>query len=166
MPNPQSRVPAGAMVAASHLSRYPFWYPNGAIRGDLDYDFFGYGISFTGTNVLPASQSLTLPININSDSAFMVLSVAAVVTQTDNTTFLLQRPVLVQLNEGGGARNLFNTQVHMDTIMGTAENPTYWDVPKLLLPNSTLNVALQNLSAVALNVHITFKGFKIFGFQK
>lgn len=161
--NPQSRVPAAALA---HFGRYPFWFPTGAIRKELDYDFFGYGVSFTGTNVLAASGSLTLPININSDSAFMVLSVAAAVTQTDNTTFLLQRPILVQLNEGGGARNLFNTPVHMDTIMGTAENPTYWDVPKLLLPNSTFNVTLQNLSAVALNVHITFKGFKIFAYQK
>jgi hypothetical protein len=163
---PPARIPAAALIDGMRAGKYPFWYPEGAIRNKLDYDFFAYGVSFTGTNVLTASQTITLPININSDSAFLILSAAMVETATDNTTFLTQFPILVQLNEGGGARNLFNAPQHANNVFGTGEQPKYWDVPKLLLPNSTFNVQLQNLEAVNRNVHVTFSGFKIFGWQK
>ncbi len=163
---PPSRIPAAALVEGIQAGKYPFWYPSGAIRNRLDYDFFTYGVSFTGTNVLTASATVTLPININSDSAFLILSAAMVETDTANTTFLTNRPILCQLSEGGGARNLFSTPIHVDNVFGTAENPCYWDVPKLLLPNSSFNVQLQNLEATNRNVHVAFKGFKIFGFQK
>jgi hypothetical protein len=132
----------------------------------LDYDAFSYGLSFTGNNRLLASQTITLPIAINSDSAFLILSSTMVVTSVDNLTFLASWPILVQLNEGGGSRNLFNTPQHAMNVFGTAQRPYYWQVPKLLMPNSTFNVTLQNLEATDRHVHVTFSGFKIFGWSR
>lgn len=163
---PPARTPAAALADSLRIGRFPFWFPVGAIQHKLDFDFFAYGVDFAGTNVLLASQTLTIPININSDSAFLILSATMVETDTANTTFLTNRPLLCQLSEGGGARNLFNTPLHVDNVFGTAEEPCYWDVPKLLLPNSTFNVQLQNLEAVNRNVRVAFKGFKIFGWTQ
>lgn len=161
-----TRIPAGAVKESLDSARFPFWFPRAAIGMNLDYDFFTYGVSFTGTNALPVSGTLTLPININSDSAFMILSATMVETDTGNTVFLMNRPLLCQLSEAGGSRSLFNTPQHVDNVFGTGENPKYWDVPKLLLPNSVLNVTLQNLEATNRNVHVSFSGFKLFAFQK
>lgn len=156
-----SRIPAGALIDALQSGRYPFWFPEGA--KNLAIDYFAYGTSFLP---LGASASTTNPININSDSAFFILSACLVETDTANTTFFLNRPLLCNLQEGGSSRGLFNQALHVDNVYGTAEEPKYWDIPKLLLPNSTFNVTIQNLEAVARNVYVTFHGFKLYQFAK
>ena len=157
----QTRIPADRLLDAINSGRYPFWFPNGA--RDLALDYFAYGTDFTP---LALSATTTNAIAINSDSAFFILAATLVETFTDNTTFMAQRPLLCQLAEAGGARNFFNTPLHVDNVFGTAELPMVWPLPKLLLPNSTFNVQLQNLEAVARNVRVAFHGFKVFNFKK
>lgn len=158
MPAPASRIPASALINA--LS-YPFWFPQEA--RNLALDFFSYGANFAP---LGASATATQAIQINSDSAFMILSATMVETATDDTTFLANRPLLVTLTTGGAALSLSNTPIHADNWFGTAQEPNYWDVPKVLLPNTTFNVQLQNLEATARNVRVAFHGFKLFRFTK
>jgi hypothetical protein len=159
------RIPAQALWEALNSGRYPFWFPEEArIPGrELAMDYFAYGTDF---EPLAASATTTRSIQINSDSAFMVLSATMVETDTANTTFLANRPLLVSLSTGGAALNLSNTPIHADNWFGTAEEPKYWDVPKVLLPNTTFNVQLQNLEATARNVRVAFHGFKLFKFTK
>ncbi|MGH3589537.1 MAG: hypothetical protein ACRDRF_00670 [Pseudonocardiaceae bacterium] len=156
-----ARIPTAALIDALAGSRYPFWFPQEA--KDLAIDYFAYGTDF---EPLGASATTTRSIQINSDSAFMVLSAVMVETDTGNTVFFANRPLLVQLATGGAALNLFNQALHADNVFGTAEEPKYWDVPKVLLPNTTFNVTLQNLEAVARNVRVAFHGFKLFQFSK
>lgn len=156
-----ARIPAQALVDALRSGGYPFWFPENAKNLALDY--FAYGTDFTP---LGASATTTRSIQINSDSAFLVLSAVMVETATDDTTFLLNRPLLVSLATGGAALNLSNTPIHADNWFGTAQEPKYWDVPKVLLPNTTFNVTLQNLEATARNVRVAFHGFKIFQYTK
>jgi hypothetical protein len=158
MPAPASRIPASALVAALG---YPFWFPQEA--RNLAFDFFSYGANFAP---LGASATSTQAIQINSDSAFMIMSATMVETATDDVTFLANRPLLVTLTTGGAALSLSNTPIHADNWFGTAEEPNYWDVPKILLPNTTFNVQLQNLEATARNVRVAFHGFKLFRFTK
>lgn len=158
---PVSRIPANALLDAIRGGNYPFWFPEAA--KNLAIDYFAYGANFTP---LSASATTTQAIQINSDSAFMVLSATMVETATDNTTFLANHPLLVQLSTGGAALNLSNTPIHADNWFGTAENPKYWDVPKILLPNTTFNVQLQNLEATDRNIRVAFHGFKLFSFTK
>jgi hypothetical protein len=157
------RIPAQALDEAVRrlATSWPFWFP--AEARNLALDYFVYGTDF---EPLAASTTTTRAIQINSDSAFMVLSATMVETETNNTTFMANRPLLVSLSTGGAALNLSNTAIHADNWFGTAEQPKYWDVPKILLPNTTFNVQLQNLEAAERNVRVAFHGFKLFRFTK
>lgn len=157
---PVSRIPAEALKEALGNGQYPFWFPKKA-RG-LAMDYFVYGTDFVP---LALSATQNNAIQINSDSAFLVLSAVLVETATDNTTFFANRPLLADLSTGGASLSLSNTPIHVDNWFGTAEEPKYWDVPKLLLPNTTFNVQLQNLEAVARNVRVAFHGFKLFRYR-
>lgn len=151
------------LAEAMALGRYPWWYPDGAKGKAVDY--FIYGVDFTGANVLGANQTLQLPININGDSAFCTLSAVVVETDTGNTVFLAQQPVLVRISDAGSGRFLSNIAIHMSNWFGTAEQPKYWDIPKIYAPNSVVQTECQNLEAVARNVRLAYHGFKIFDFR-
>jgi len=148
------------LAKAITMGRFPWWYPKDA-RG-LAIDYFVYGTDFT-----PLALSATTQNNINIDgsSAFVVLSSVLVETATDNTTFLALSPLLFKLQDSGSGRYLSNHAVHANNWFGTAQEPKYWDIPKILAPNTTLGVEVQNLEAVARNVRVDFHGFKIFGFK-
>lgn len=156
-----TRLPGAMLLDAINSGRYPYWYPEQA--KNLAVDYFAYGTDFAP---LLANANTTNPIAINSDSAFFILAATLVETDVANTTFLAQRPLMCQIAEGGSSRNFFNTPLHVDNVYGTAELPMVWPLPKLLLPNSTLNVTMQNLEAVNRNVRVAFHGFKIFSFTK
>jgi hypothetical protein len=158
---PASRIPASQLLEAIRGGAYPFWFPPEA--KDLALDYFAYGTDF---EPLALSATTTRSIQINSDSAFMILSATMVETDTANTTFFPNRPLLVSLGTGGAALQLSNTPIHADNWFGTAQEPKYWDVPKVLLPNTTFNVTLQNLEATARNIRVAFHGFKLFRFTK
>ncbi len=156
-----ARIPASALLDALGQGGYPFWFPKEARNLALDY--FVYGTDF---DTLAASATRSQAIQINSDSAFLILSATMVETDTADTTFLANRPLLVNLSTGGAALNLSNTPIHADNWFGTAEQPKYWDVPKILLPNTTFSVQLQNLEAVERVIRVAFHGFKLFRFTK
>jgi hypothetical protein len=158
---PAARIPASQLLEAIRGGAYPFWFPEEA--KNLAMDYFVYGVDF---EPLVASTTTTRAIQINSDSAFMILSAVLVETDTGNTTFLANRPLLATLQTGGAALSLSNTPIHADNWFGTAQEPKYWDVPKTLLPNTTFNVTLQNLEATSRNVRVAFHGFKLFKYTK
>lgn len=160
---PANRVPAGAMeqmIGALQSGQYPFWFPRQA-RGQA-IDYFVYATDFTP---LGASATVTNNVNINGDSAFCILSAVLVETDTANTTFLMQRPLMFALKDSSAGREFSNVAIAADNWFGTAEEPKYWDVPKILAPNGTLSVTAQNLEATARNIRVAFHGFKIFGFR-
>lgn len=158
---PAARIPAQALLDAVRGGAYPFWFPPEA-QG-LAMDYFVYGTDFAP---LAVSATTTQSIQINADSAFMILSAVMVETATDNTTFMANRPLLASLSTGGAAMSLSNTPIHANNWFGTAEEPKYWDVPKILLPNTTFNITLQNLEATARNVRVAFHGFKLFSYAR
>lgn len=163
MANPAQRTPISAIIESVKQGKYPFWFPQQATGQAIDY--FAYGTDFTGASQLAAGATISNPINIQNDSAFCILSAVMVETTTDNLTFLAQRPLLVDLLDTGSGRHLSSTPLHADNWFGTAELPKYWDVPKILGPNSTFAVTVQNLDTVnAYTVRVAFHGFKIFGF--
>lgn len=171
MGNPVTRTPAErlavaieALLSQMRQGNYPWWYPD-ELKGGA-YDYFVYGTNFLST-VLVASANITNPININSDSHFCILSACLVETDSTDVVFLGQRPLLMSLSEAASGRQLSNTPIHADNWFGTAELPKYWDIPKILAPNSTFNVGCQNLDTVnARTVRVAFHGFKIYGFAR
>jgi hypothetical protein len=161
--NPNGAATSGdiARLAASiGGGKYPWWYPRGAYNKAIDY--FVYDTDF-----LPLGGGLTVvnPIAIGADSAFVILSAVIVETDVLNTTFIAQPPLLFVLMDGGSGRSLSNAPIHATNWFGTAQLPKYWDVPKILAPNSTFTVSAQNLEAVNRNVRVAFHGLKIFAFS-
>jgi hypothetical protein len=156
---PQLDGALAGLAASIRQGRYPWWYPDAA-KG-LAIDYFVYATDFAP---LPLSATVQNNININGDSAFVILSGVLVETDTANTTFLAQRPLLARLQDTGSGRYLSNIAIHVDNWFGTAELPKYWDIPKIIAPNSTFAVEIQNQEAVARNVRVAFHGFKIFKF--
>lgn len=153
------RVPAGVGLGSD---QFPIAVAQATIpakyRSRLK-DFFSYTADFLP---LTANLTQTQPISIQSDSDFVIVAGAAVVTDTANTTFLTFVPELVQLTDQGSGRNLFSSATHFHNVFGTAENPAYWTQPKVLDRGSTFAVQLQNLEAVNRNVRVAFLGFKVF----
>ena len=72
-------------------------------------------------------------------------------------------PFLVTLVDSGAGRSLMSNPVPIDSIFGTAMKPYTWEAPKILEPNSQFNITVQNLSATARSLRLTFHGYKIFG---
>lgn len=139
------------------------WWLNKEFRGLLK-DYFVYAKDWRGTTVLPAGGTLALNITINGDSHFECVSTCRIVTLTDDTTFIAQAPILVRIEDTGSGRIVSDQPLHIENWFGTAEQPKYWDMPKLYPANSTITLTLQNLDAAnAYNVQLAFHGFKIFG---
>lgn len=157
---PINRQPIAALMDAINVGRYPFWFPLQA-RG-MAIDYFVYPTSFTP---LGASATVLNNINIQGDSAFIILSGVLVETDTNNTLFMAQNPLLVTLTNTGASSGFSAGAVHANNWFGTADAPKMWDMPKVLAPNSSIGVQLQNLEATARNVHIAFHGIKIYGFS-
>lgn len=130
------------------------------VRGTYKLDF-NYVAEFTP---LAASGTASVDIGIQADSDFVFLTQSAVVTQTDNITFLAAgaRPFLVTLQDTASGRNFQNSAVHMDNSFGTAQLPHYLAFPILIRAGATFRVTVQNLSATAYNVRLCFEGFKSF----
>lgn len=131
-------------------------------RLPFELDPFTFNLEY-----LPATASTTTndSFSVQSDSAFVMVKTAAVVTATDNTTFLTtgQWPFLFTLSDSGSGRDLMDSGVHLYNIAGTAERPFIWPKPKILDPNSTVTGKLQNLSATDRYARIAIHGFKVFG---
>lgn len=173
-PNPFNPACSGdiaLLIDQIRASAYPWWYPDAAKAGRdaqgnptsaLAIDFFLYGSDFLP---LGAGASLTQNINIDGSSAFYICETQLVETDTADTTFLAQRPLLASVLDTGSGRVLSNIPIHVDNWWGTAQRPFKWPVPKLVAPNSTLQVTLQNLEAAERNVRVAFAGFKIFNFR-
>lgn len=150
----------GGLAESFRQGRYPWWYPDKAKGLAIDYNVYG-------TDFLPLGVSATVqnPINISGTAAFCILSAVLVETATDNTTLLAFAPLLFRLRDTGSNRELSNIAVAANNWFGTAQEPKYWDVPKIIAPNSTFIVEAQNLEAVARNVRVSFHGFNIYNFK-
>jgi len=163
---PITRLPQGQIAASMAGARFPWWFPLEIANRQLDA--FTLNIDFSGATALGASTTANGAITVPGDAAHMILSTTAVVTNTDDTTFVAfgSRPITVALRTTGGGRDLSTSAVHIDNWFGTAQQPKYWDSPKILSPNETLTVLLSNLSATARHVRLAFHGFKVFGFGR
>lgn len=149
--------PASIVVPATN----PWWMSRQFWRNVKDY--FVYARDFVTPQQIPAGGQGALPIAINGDSAFQIVSTTAVVTLTDNVTFIPNWPLLCRIEDSGSGRVISDTLIHMNNYFGTAEEPKYWDKPKLIPANSTITITLQNLDLVnAYHVRLAFHGFKVF----
>lgn len=136
------------------------------IRRDYELDYFSYSHEF-----LPkaASNEETTNFLVQNDSGFVIVKTMGTVASNVNVfvTNISDTPkytpfTLIWTDSGSG-RDLMDRRVSYGNVIGTGERPYYWPKPKLLDPNSTFTIRLNNLVATAFNVRITYSGFKVFG---
>lgn len=155
-------TPAGAVFQGTpgSLLPNPFLYTLPRVLWGKQKDFFGYTATF---NPLAASASLSVQTVIQNDSAFIIIAAVATVTDSPaDTTVQSFVPQTVQIQDQTAGTNFFDQPTHFMNLFGTATNPLYWALPRLVPPGSTLTTTLNNLEANARIVRILFIGFKVF----
>lgn len=137
-----------------------------AARKAYDLDPFTFNVSFLP---LAASNNATDNFITQADSGFAIVKTCFVIASSVDV-FIANisdtpkyAPLLVSLTDSGSGRVLANGPTAVNNYFGTAERPFVWCRPKVLDPNSTFSVQVQNLVATAFNVRFAFQGFKIFG---
>lgn len=125
-------------------------------------DFFIYSTDFLP---LAANATRSQDIAIQADSDFLTVVLNVTVTETNNTTFVDPAPIMVLITDTGSGRNLQNQATHLNNLYGDGNLPGYIPFPKLIPAASTLSTQLQNLSATAYNVRVSYVGFKVFMFN-
>ena len=137
-----------------------------SLKGRFQIDPFNYTTEF-----LPIAASITQTgqFTVQADSAFAIMKTNGTVATTGNV-FIANisdtpryTPFTLTWTDSGSGREIMDTPVSWDSVVGTGQRPSIWPKPKILDPNSTFSTRLNNLVATAFNVRLHFIGYKIFG---
>jgi hypothetical protein len=159
----QTLARAAVLPSQQTLLPNPFLYTLPEELWDKAKDQFGYTANFLP---VPANGTLTVQTNIQSDSAFIIVSAVATVTNTAETQRQAFASALVQIQDQTSGRNFYDQPTHFHNVFGTAEQPAWWQIPRLVYPSSTLSTTIQNLdTANARNFRVLYLGFKVFGIK-
>lgn len=134
---------------------------------DRERDFFGYNVN--ALNIGPvgaggAGPTATPTFAVQGDSFFLLTGISGTARDPAAPTVRFAAPAItLQINDGGSGRNLFNQEVHWDTMVGDAQLPAFLPYPKLIKPASTVSWTFTNLDAAQLyDLRVVALGFKIF----
>lgn len=130
--------------------------------GDRQWDWFMYSASWLPLAI--AAPLTARSIQIDSDADFLALActgvaraVASPAAQNADT------PFLVTMRNSGTGADLFDAVQDWTQVVGTAQRPAWWGLPRLMPLGSTLVVSLQSLdAATAWNVRLGFWGIKVY----
>jgi hypothetical protein len=128
-----------------------------------DMDTFTYNVEILPTT---ASGSTTGTITINNDADFLLISLAGVVTTTNDATQITYVPATILFTDTGSGRAISNTPVAWNNAVGTAQEPVYLDYPKFLARSTGISIQYNALEATQRNVRIALRGFKIFNYLR
>lgn len=101
-------------------------------------------------------------IQIDADADFLAIACVgtaratpAPAAQNADTPFLI-----TMRNSAGGF--VFDEATDWAMVVGTAQRPAWWGLPRLMALGSTYVITLQNLAAVDNNVRVAFWGIKVY----
>jgi hypothetical protein len=144
------------------------------LQGLVYIDEFTYSAAWiSGTQTaLGALQTVDVPIQVNSDSDFIVqeqnISVITVTPDSpDGVHECVTCPdLLVTIIKAGSGREVMNQAQHVTNVLGnyfSAQFPGRNAVTSLWQSNNTITCRLQNRMNVAFDrIDIAFRGFKVF----
>src|SRR5262245_62761607 len=138
-----------------------------ALMGLCYLDEFTYSAKWTGPTALGALLTIQVPIQINSDSDFVVQEQNLIACDNQATPVVVPAPnFLVTITRAGAGREVMDDAQHVSNLFGNytpALNPGRNPMPALWSAKNTINVTLQNLtSTVFSRVQTSFRGFKVF----
>lgn len=123
-------------------------------------DFFSYGFEVLA---LAANATTSKLIAIQNDADYLIVGVNASLWNAGAVTKPTTNPVRFNIVDTGAGRQLMNTWVMFDDLVGTGQLPGYWPYPKLIARASTIQVDTNNLApATTYDLRFSFMGFKIF----
>lgn len=133
-------------------------------------DLFFYNVEFLPLAASDAGAGGD--IQIDADSDFLIMGASAIVTDVNDVVVAsivnafdkFNPPFLVTLTDA--ARSFSNIATGFKNLFGTAEQPAIWPFPKLIRATTTLTTKIQNLSATAYRIRISYAGIKIFAFKE
>lgn len=165
---PTGSVPQGngSIAGFAMMARVPTWLS--ALPRSLwakPKDAFIYSANFPTLGAAgSATATQSLPVQIQSDSDFIIQSIQRIATDSaTGNTFFDRVPVTILLTDTGAGRQLFDGPVHIEALAGDGQNNGWDPFPKRMGASSSLNVQVTNLGSVGLNLRVYFAGFKIFG---
>lgn len=130
---------------------------------NLTRDFFVYTSNFLS---IAPGVTQTQQVNILADSAFLIQKICyaadiAAAAQTDSTRVLPLCTLL--LTDTASGRQLSDAAVPITSMLGDGRLPFILPTGKLMLPNSTLTLVVNNFSvATTYAIRIAFMGLKLF----
>lgn len=128
--------------------------------GGRPWDWFQYSAQWLP---LTASATLVRTIQIDADADFLALACvgtarAVAAPAAQNT----DRPFLISMRASGTGANVFDEATDFEMVVGTAQRPAWWGLPRLMALGSTYVLTLQNLAAADVNVRVGFWGIKVY----
>ncbi len=146
----------------------PRWIAQGLPSSLLPYLFVPFVYSAQALTIL-AGQTQTITTAVQADSHFVMTDI------TDDTrdgatglTYQTNPPFTVQFQNQGSGSFLSDKALGWRSVVGsfgaTGSGPAVWFVPLLLYANASFAAIIANLDgALAYNVRLAYRGFKIFG---
>lgn len=128
---------------------------------DLLSKFF-YGYSAT-VSALASAASGSDTIKIQADSAYLVQALVCFAFNTVTFAEITSPIATVQVTDTGSGTQLFDNPQFIRNVFGTATLPFLMPTPRMLSPNSSLLVTVNNLnSANAVTYQFGFLGQKLY----
>lgn len=143
---------AGAMFAALLQKRI----------GNRRWDWFG-GYQAEWLPLAIGAPMTARNIQVDSDSDFLAIATVGIARAVASPAAMnADRPFLISMRQSGTGFVLFDS-TDFNMMVGTAVQPAWWGLPRLMPLGSTFVVSLQNLdAATAWNVRVAFWGIKVY----
>lgn len=165
MPAEGTTPPPGIAFALPNFAAYAGLLPPKWVSAPKVFFRYtvNYGLGGLGANLAVSAQNQFTSFTVQNDADFLVTKIygRAVVV---GATALLQAavtPIMVNITDSSGAIWFDNPQF-FDQLCTFAQQPDYFDFPRAIRKNTTVNVFLTNLIATAAQVQLSFCGFKIY----
>jgi len=141
-----------------------------ALMGIVYLDDFTYSAIWQGPTQLGSLATVTVPIQINGDSDFVVQESNLIAYDNQSTPVNVAVPnLLVTITRAGAGREVMDSPQHVSNVFGNytpALNPGRNPMPSLWNARNTINVQLQNLTTTVFGrIQASFRGFKVFYIQ-
>ena len=141
-----------------------------ALMGLVYLDDFTYSAIWEGPTALGSLATVSVPIQINGDSDFIVQEQNIIAYDNQSTPANVPIPnLLITIIRSGSGREIMDAAQHVNNLFGNytpALNPGRNPMPSLWNAKNTISVKLQNLTTTVFGrIQTSFRGFKVFYIQ-
>lgn len=119
--------------------------------------------SYTGliSGILTNTSGSTV-IPIQADSDFVCIETTGAVYDTTDATILPSPLATVQVTDTGTGKTFFSDFTLFVMVFGVAGYPYYMPTPRILSPNTNIQVNVNNFSADTYSVYVAFQGARLY----